>query len=137
MSVADLPMFSRTGELSLAIPPADHFIVMKNLKGERDALAHAEERVWSGLRPLFESPGRGTVSPAVNHDTIKGWLTRLDAVVEPGHPIYLQFPDLSEKHLLASKRQQVPPLTRCFQVPHSPAPPLFPLRPFSPTPQVL
>lgn len=116
MSAAQLPMFSRTAEPSLAILPADHFIVMKNLKGERDALAHAEERVWSGLRPLFESPGRGTVRPTVNHDTIKGWLARLDAVLEPGHPVYLQFPDLTEKHLVASKRQQVPALIRCFQV---------------------
>jgi len=110
-------MFLERPAISLAMGPEEHLIVMKNLKGERDALDHASALEWASLRVLIESPGRGKLKKLeLNSQTLRGWLTQISQVVPAGKPVYLQFPGMNDHHHVHRRQGNVPALIHLFEL---------------------
>jgi Beta protein len=76
---------------------AHYVAVVKNKRGELNALQHASPETWASLTPLVEIVGPRKQPPAYRGDTVSQWLKRVaDAVGE--HPCFLDILRLQPGH---------------------------------------
>jgi hypothetical protein len=101
-------------------PPRDritpkYFVVLKNLKGERDALRHAAPEVCDGLVPIFESPGRrGKLKGDIPSATLRRWIGDIGECVPARQPVFLDFPSISANRRVGGLMTSMPALEYLF-----------------------
>lgn len=112
-----LPIFRKRSSVVLPMESGHHLIVIKNRKGERDALTHATVDEWARLRVLVELPGRGKLKKAeLNPQTLRRWIGQVGEVVPAGQPVYLEFPGMTDRHHVRRRRGDMPGLAYCFEL---------------------
>lgn len=114
--MTQLPLLSQPNIQPLRASAGHYLVVLKNLKGERRALAEAHETVWDRMTPLFESPGRRKPKGLVlNRPTISDWVKGIAEAVGSKRFVFLDFPLLSARHVVSTAQGDRPALLYAFE----------------------